>query len=179
MATGAVSLSPAQRLAEDNLINGIAADGVDVLVLRGDAGFGKTTILERVQRAAGGVLLGMEQFANALAERQPEAIEEAFRELIEYALTSHDLAIMDDLHLISGGGPRLQLPDNLLNAALTAILASASERGKKLLFAVNDDVPWALWRERTRGESATSLRQTTRQSVAAISLQPIGARSHL
>ena len=43
------SLTPAQRLAEEKLIEGIGADGVDAIVLRGDSGFGKTTILERVR----------------------------------------------------------------------------------------------------------------------------------
>jgi transitional endoplasmic reticulum ATPase len=142
-----LSLTPSQRLAEENLTNGIGADGVDALVLRGDAGLGKTTILERVRRAAGGVLLGMEQFADVLAERQPEAIEEAFRDLIEYALASHDLAIVDDLHLIAEVADGCSYPRaNLLNAVLTAILAGARERRKKLLFAVNDEVPWPLRR---------------------------------
>lgn len=129
------------------MINGIATDGVDALALRGDAGFGKTTILERVQRAAGGVLLGMEQFADVLAERQPGAIEEALRDLIEYALASHDLAIVDDLHLIAEVAESCSCPRaNLLNAVLTAILAGARARTKKLLCAVNDDVPWPLRR---------------------------------
>src|SRR5580704_1887753 len=142
-----ITLTPAQRLAEQNLMEGIGADGVDALVLRGEAGFGKTTILERVQQAAGGVLLGMEQFTELLAERQPGAIEETFRDLIEYALASHDLAIVDDLHLIMEVVQSCDYPrGNLLNAMLTAILAGARARGKKLLFAVDDDRPFPLER---------------------------------
>jgi transitional endoplasmic reticulum ATPase len=142
-----LTLTPAQRLAEKNLTLGIGADGIDALVLRGDSGFGKTTILERIQQVAGGVLVGMEQFTDLLAERQPGAIEEAFRDLIEWALASHDLAIVDDLHLITEVVESCDYPrGNLLNAVLTAILAGARARGKKLLFAVNDDVPWPLRR---------------------------------
>ena len=140
-----LTLTPVQQLAEENLIKGIYTDGVDALVLRGESGFGKTTILERVQRVAGGVLLGMEQFADVLAERQPAALEEAFRDLVEYALASHDLAIVDDLHLIKDIVESCDYPRGyLLNAVLTAILAGARERKKKLLFAVNDDSPSPL-----------------------------------
>ena len=131
MAAWEVSPAPAQRLAEENLINGLATDGVDALVLRGDAGFGKTTILERVQRTAGGVLLGMEQFADVLAERQPEAIEEAFRDLMEYALASHDLAIVDDLHLITEVGEGCSYPRaNLLNAVLRRFSLEHASEGR-------------------------------------------------
>jgi transitional endoplasmic reticulum ATPase len=142
-----LSLAPAQRLAENNLIDGLTTDGVDALVLRGDAGLGKTTILESVQQTAGGILLGMEQFADVLVERHPGAIEEAFRDLIEYALASHDLVIVDDLHLVTSVAGGCSYPrENLLDAMLTAVLASARERGKKLLFAVDDDIPWPLRR---------------------------------
>lgn len=129
------------------MIEGIGANGIDILVLRGNSGFGKTTILERVHRAAGGILIGMEQFTDLLAERQPAAIEEAFRELIEWALASHDLALVDDLHLVTDIVDSCDYPRaNMLNAALTAILAGARSRGKKLLFAVNDEMPLPLRR---------------------------------
>jgi transitional endoplasmic reticulum ATPase len=141
------SLTPAQRLAEEKLIEGIGADGVDAIVLRGDSGFGKTTILERVQRHAGGAMVGVGQFADLLAERQPGAIEEAFRDAIEWALTTHDLVIVDDLHLINSIAEGYSYPRaNLLDAILTAILAEARGRGRKLLFAVEDEIPAPLQR---------------------------------
>ncbi len=140
-----IKLTPAQQLAEENLIDGITRDNVDALVLRGDSGFGKTTILHRLQRVAGGVLIGMEQFADLLAERQPRAIEETFREVIEWALASHDLVLVDDLHLITDVVESCDYPRGMLfNAMLTAVLAGSRSRGKKLIFAVKDDMPWPL-----------------------------------
>jgi transitional endoplasmic reticulum ATPase len=133
------TLSPAQRVAADGLLSGIAAG--DVVVLRGDAGSGRTTVLQTIHAQAGGVLIGMRQFMRALG-KQPVAIEEAFLDFVMEALSGHDVVIVDDLNLVMEAVAGCNYPwENLLDAALTSVLAESRSKGKKLLFAVGGHAP--------------------------------------
>src|SRR5439155_10840409 len=106
-----------------------------VVVLRGDSGMGKTAILRKVHAAEGGAFFSVRQFMDALMSQPPAAIEEAFLHMIDKGLTSHDLVIVDDLHLISAVAEGFSYPRaHLLDATLTAILADSSDSSKKLLF---------------------------------------------
>ncbi len=140
-----ISLTPAQQAAFDGLLGGIAP-GV-ALVLRGEAGLGKTTILQKVHATRGGALVGARHFMAMLAGRRRLDIEEAFLALIDGALTSHDLVIVDDLHLVNRVADHYNYPWRyLLDAALTAILAEAEASKKTLLFGVEGDTPWPVAR---------------------------------
>jgi transitional endoplasmic reticulum ATPase len=140
-----ITLTPAQQRAADGLLHGIPAG--DVFVLRGAAGTGKTTVLEHVHSARGGILLGMRQFMEALAAEQPWALEEAFLKMVESALADHDLVLVDDLHLLTQVMNRWDHPRAyLLDAALTALLGEASANGRKLVFAHDGDAPWPVRR---------------------------------
>ncbi|HEY1336764.1 MAG TPA: ATP-binding protein [Bryobacteraceae bacterium] len=140
-----IVLTSAQSQAYHRLLDGIAAG--DVLVLEARAGAGKTTILEKVQAAAGGLLIGVRQFMQSLASRAPAAIEEAFLDMIERALAEHDLVIVDDLHLITQVVTACDYPRAcLLDAALTAMLGDAAALRKRLVFAVDGDAPWPIRR---------------------------------
>jgi hypothetical protein len=95
----------------------------------------------------GGVFLGAQQFMNERQAQGPAAIEEAFFRMIEDAIESHDLVLVDGLSLVTnaargGGHGRV----HLLDAALTAILAEARVLGRKLVFAVEEDIPWPILR---------------------------------
>src|SRR5882757_3748084 len=94
-----ITLTPTQQSAFDGLLSGISAG--DVVVLRGDSGRGKTTILRKAHAKLGGAFAGVRQFLSALDGRQPAAIEEAFLAMLEEALASKDLVIVDDLHLVN------------------------------------------------------------------------------
>ncbi len=132
-------LTPVQRAAAENLISAIGCG--NVVVLQGDVGRGKTTILKSVQADLGGLFLGMRDFMLALEAREPFAIEEAWIRLLEASLAEHDLVFLDDMHLIASvvegyGYPR----PNLLNAAITAVMEQAGGN-KKVVFAVEEDAP--------------------------------------
>ena len=132
-------LAPAQQTAAEALLGGLACGSV--VVLRGDVGRGKTTVLKHVQAETGGVFLGMREFMRALDPSEPFAIEEAWMRLVEASLSEHDVVILDDMHLIASmvdgrGYPR----PNLLDVAITAILESAG-REKTFLFAVEEYAP--------------------------------------
>jgi chromosomal replication initiation ATPase DnaA len=140
-----IVLTNAQKEAADSLLVHLAVS--PVAVLSGAPGAGKTAILKAVQAMRGGVFLGARQFTNARQAQGPAAIEEVFFRMIEGAIESHDLVLVDDLSRVAnaargGGEGRV----HLLNAALTAILAEARVLGRRLVFAVEDDIPWPIRR---------------------------------
>ena len=140
-----IVLTTVQQEAADSLLRHLAVS--PVAVLSGPAGAGKTAVLKTMQATRGGVFLGARQFMNARQAQGPAAIEEAFFRMIEDAIESHDLVLVDDLSLVAnaargGGDGRV----HLLDAALTAILAEARVMGRKLVFAVEDDIPWPIRR---------------------------------
>ena len=140
-----IVLSTAQQQAADSLLRHLAVS--PVAVLSGADGAGKTAILKTVQATRGGVFLGARQFMDTRQAQGPAAIEETFFRMIEDAIENHGLVLVDDLALVAnaargGGDGRV----HLLDAALTAILAEARVRGRKLVFAVEDEIPWPIRR---------------------------------
>jgi transitional endoplasmic reticulum ATPase len=138
------ALTPSQQAAAESVQTAITCG--NVVVLQGDVGRGKTTVLKRAQTQAGGVFLGMREFMQTLDAGEPFAIEEAWIRLMEASLAKHDLVILDDMHLIASvvegyGYPR----PNLLNAAITAVLEQA-DAAKKFVFAVQEDAPEPIGR---------------------------------
>ena len=140
-----IVLTPVQLEAANSLMARLAVS--PVAVLRGVTGVGKTAILKAVQAMRGGVFLGAQQFMDERLAQEPAAIEEAFFRMMEDAIESHDLVLVDGLSLVTnaargGGHGRV----HLLDAALTAILAEARVLGGKLVFAVEEDIPWPIRR---------------------------------
>jgi len=140
-----IVLTPVQQEALNGLLEGISVGGV--LVLRGEAGSGKTLILESLHSAKGGALIGAREFLSALTTRDPGALEEAFLRMIEDAMQGNDLVMIDDLHLVTNIVHARSYPRTyLLDAALTALLAEARAMNKTLLFASCNDAPWPVQR---------------------------------
>jgi ABC-type taurine transport system ATPase subunit len=140
-----IVLTSVQQEAANSLLENLAVS--PVAVLRGAAGTGKTTILRTVQAIRGGVFLGGQQLIDVRQAQGPAAIEEVFFRMIEDAVQSHYLVLVDDLSLVTnaaGGGGDGRV--HLLDAALTSILAEARVLGRKLIFAVEEEIPWPLRR---------------------------------
>jgi hypothetical protein len=140
-----IVLNPVQQEAANSLLARLAAS--PVTVLSGQAGVGKTTILKVLQTTQGGVYLGAQQLMHTRVEQGPAAIEEAFFRMIEDAIQSHNLLLVDDVNLVTGaivaeGRGRI----HLLDAALTAILAEARILDRRIVFAVEAEIPWPIQR---------------------------------
>lgn len=137
-------LTPAQEAAAEGLIAALACG--NVVVLKGDVGRGKTTVLKQVQAATGGVLRGMREFMQSLEACEPFAIEGAWIRLMEANLAEHDVVILDDLHLIANVVAGYSYPlQNLLDVAITAVLEQSTE-DKKFVFAVEEEAPEPIGR---------------------------------
>lgn len=141
-----IILTPAQQQAFDGLLGGISTGAI--CLLRAESGMGRTTILRKAHAALGGAFFSVRQFMGALMARQPQAIEEAFLDMIEKGLASHDLVIVDDLNLLTSVADSCYYQRTyLLDAALTAILGEAGAAKKKLVFgACENDAPWPIRR---------------------------------
>jgi len=140
-----IVLTPVQQEAASSLLESLAVS--PVAVISGVAGAGKTSILMNLQAMHGGVFLGSQQFMNVRQAQGPAAVEETFFRMIEDAIQNYDLVLVDDLTLVTnaakgGGDGRV----HLLDAALTAILAEARVLGRKLVFAVEWEIPWPIRR---------------------------------
>ena len=140
-----IVLTPVQQEAASSLLESLAVS--PVAVISGVAGAGKTSILMNLQAMQGGVFLGSQEFLSVRHAQGPAAIEETFFRMIEDAIQSHHLVLVDDLTLVTnaakgGGDGRV----HLLDAALTAILAEARVLGRKLVFAVEREIPWPIRR---------------------------------
>jgi predicted AAA+ superfamily ATPase len=140
-----IILTPAQRKAADGLKEDLGLGGL--MVLRGRAGSGKTTVLEWLHTECGGTLLGAGQFMQSITQDSPHALEESFLRMIEDAMNQHALILVDDLHLVTSVMWRYGYPrSHLLDAALTAVIAEAAVRKKTLVFAVEQCVPFPIQR---------------------------------
>jgi AAA+ superfamily predicted ATPase len=135
-----ISFTPAQHKPASGLLEMIPIGSV--FVLEGEAGMGKTLILGELHRACGGALLGMREFIASLQAHAPAAIEEAFVKMVEQAMAGHELILVDDLHLLVNIVESCDYPrSQLFCAALTAVLDEAGSLRKKLIFAVEEEVP--------------------------------------
>ena len=147
MSKGVPSLTPAQQKTAGDLLASLSAG--HLCLLRASAGMGKTSVLRWIQAQNGGAFVNASQFMTLLKRRDPAAIEETFMETLQTAVDESDLILVDDLHLIMAVVESFDYQrSNLINAALSAVLADAEARNKKFVFAVDKNNEPSTLRER-------------------------------
>jgi transitional endoplasmic reticulum ATPase len=151
--TNQLRLAPAQQYAADRLSSALPKG--DIFVLRAQPGMGRTTVLSHVHAIAGGIFLSIRQFLDQLTAREPAAIEEAFLTMLDWAMLDADLVIVDDLHLVTAVVDSCDyMRSNLLDAALTAVMADITARNKKVIFGTAGDESASLSRRAYKFEIA-------------------------
>lgn len=127
------NLCPAQQKAFEMLKH--ESSFGSVLVLFGNTGLGKSTVLRAAHSEFGGAFLNMSDFMNAVRDCHPLSLEEVFSEMMMAALKDNDTVIIDDFHLLNNVVccnhfyPRL----NFLNAPLTALTTHSGRQGSLCL----------------------------------------------
>src|SRR5262245_50326595 len=138
-----IILTNAQQEAFTGLLEGTTVGSV--LALKAPCGMGKTTILKKIHAARGGILLGTRELVAGLMSDNAAGIEEAFLRMIDDAMQTARLVIVDDLHLVTNVVESWTYPrKHLLDAALTSLLAEASVMKKTLIFASSGELPWPI-----------------------------------
>jgi ATP-dependent 26S proteasome regulatory subunit len=172
MSTIAPPLLPAQRQTLDALER--AAASHHVAVLMGRPGAGKTTILRALHNRLGGTLLTTREFIERSARREPLALDETAYLVLADALSSHDVVIVDDFHLVSMVSccshfyPRR----NFIAAGLVP-LASLVQHDQKTLIFGNEGMPVpGLWQR----VPAVPIPDFTTEDYAALCAAHLGAQ---
>ncbi len=138
MFSNTFELCPAQQEAWEQIQKSIASGSV--CVVEADAGMGRSTIARKLARD-GACLLGAREFMSAL-EASGVEIEGAFVSMMDAALATHHLVVLDDLHLITNVcNGFTYVRRGLVNAALVAILEHAQAQSRKMIFLSGDCTP--------------------------------------
>ena len=137
-------LSPAQTAAFDELIKALPIG--NIFVVWSHTGMGKTTILKELHGLKGGKFLTMTDYIQQLSTQDPLKMEETLESILMDAFSSHELVILDDLHLIydviCGCGYGSAYPrGKYVEAILTSIAGRIIESGKKLILSFEGSIP--------------------------------------
>jgi transitional endoplasmic reticulum ATPase len=138
------TLSPSQKKAYDEALANIAS--TSLVVVWGDSGLGRTTILRALHAKTGGAFLTMRTYVEKMAHQHPLAFEETFQALVLRALKKNRTVYVDDLHLLSSvvccgyAYPR----KDFLDAPLSVIASYAEAAGKRLVLGTSGQAPGPL-----------------------------------
>src|SRR5215204_4889292 len=91
-------LCPAQQRAFESISAGLQIGSIHRLW--SGVGRGKTTVLKELHQQVGGAFLKLSNFVDASAKNHPLALEETLYRMLFDALASHNVVIMDDVHLL-------------------------------------------------------------------------------
>jgi hypothetical protein len=93
------ALTPTQQIAFDELVR--AAVPGQVVVLVGNQGTGRTTLLKGLGEQLDGAVLGAPALETAVSGHHPLAIEDAFYDLIGTALDANRVVLVDDFQYLA------------------------------------------------------------------------------
>lgn len=136
-----VALSPVQQQAFDRLLEG--AEVANLLVLQGNTGSGKSTVLTEVQRRLGGEMLTMRDFVERAGQHHPLALEDALYQTLLDSLARHDCVLVDDLNLAIAAmtGCHFYPRSGYLEAPMAVVASYAASAGKRLIVSTDGSLP--------------------------------------
>ena len=129
------ALTPTQQIAFDELVR--AAVPGQVVVLVGNQGTGRTTLLKGLGEQLDGTVLGAPALETAVSGHHPLAIEDAFYDLIGTALDANRVVLVDDFQYLAQTieGCRSYPRGGFISVATTALSERVAERGCTLVIA--------------------------------------------
>jgi ABC-type phosphate/phosphonate transport system ATPase subunit len=138
-----IELSPAQHKALTQLRHALPIG--HVLVLYGDTGQGKTTVLRELHREIGGTILTASDFIQAMQPQHPQAMEETLSQMLMAAWGKEDNLFFDDLDMIynvlcSCGFNRFYPRAGLVESPLKMLAVYAGAAGKKLIISTENSL---------------------------------------
>jgi AAA+ superfamily predicted ATPase len=135
------ALTPTQQLAFDELIR--AAVPGQVVVLLGNQGTGRTSLLGRLGDQLGGKVLGAQTLEAVVRGHHPLALEDAFYDMVGNALDANPVVMIDDFQYLSQTieGCRSYPRGGFITVATTALAERVAERGATLVIASEGFVP--------------------------------------
>jgi len=127
-------LTPAQHWAWEQLKVFVGA--APIAVLTGDAGAGKTLLLDRLATERGGIRLSQDYFIEALRGSPHEGFEECWVKAIDDAFKTYDLVFIDDTENVLGMIMGANRPRGRSGFAfMEAVSGRVRAAGKRLVLA--------------------------------------------
>jgi transitional endoplasmic reticulum ATPase len=130
-------LSPSQQKAADDVHRALSRGRV--VELRANAGMGRTAVLQQVCASKRGAYLGVKNFVDAWMVHAWSNLERVTHDLFEQALSTTDLLVIDDLHLIVNIVEHYNYTLGELFAAVLAALLTRMAPGQRLIVGVTSD----------------------------------------
>jgi hypothetical protein len=145
-----LALSPRQKISFDAIANA-ATQNVAVPTrffhLSTRSGFGRTTILKRLQQELGANYLGMRDFVELQSQQHPLKIEESLFVLLEQNLDRSKPLILDDFHLLLKLGNGCSYPRaGYFESIGRALVELVDQRECQIIFGSNGTIPKPLKR---------------------------------
>ena len=157
------ALTPTQQIAFDELVR--AAVPGQVVVLVGNQGTGRTTLLKGLGEQLDGTVLGAPALETAVSGHHPLAIEDAFYDLIGTALDANRVVLVDDFQYLAQTieGCRSYPRGGFISVATTALSERVAERGCTLVIASEGLTPSLM-----RAGARVTIRELTVDDYRAV-----------
>lgn len=95
----AIRLSPTQQAAHDRAL--VVLAGSPLVMIEGESGMGKTTVMKALRDVTGGAFLTVSDFEAVLNHRSPSAYEQSIYEVVSAALDRERIVYIDSVERLS------------------------------------------------------------------------------
>lgn len=137
------TLSPTQQAVAEQIV-ALARPG-RLLLVQGNVGCGRTTVLRALHQALGGTFLAATDFLGPQLENHPFKFDELVFQVLTRALQEQDLVWVDDFGWLMSYLDWYQYPRHgFANICLTALVRQVVDQGKCLVLGDTDQCPYQV-----------------------------------